>query len=66
MPGLFGIEPQLPVALNWLTTSCEILPRLETSIPLASAHARTAVLSIGELALRVLERLPLTLRALLT
>ena len=63
-----GSEVQLPAALNWLTTSCGILPRFESSMPLDAAQARIALLSIGvgEPALRLLERLPLTLRALLT
>ena len=39
---LVGDRSQLPAALNWLTMSREILPRFETSIPLASAQARTA------------------------
>ena len=59
-------EVQLPAALNWLTTSCGILPRFESSMPLDAAQARIALLSMGETALRLLVRLPLTLRALLT
>jgi hypothetical protein len=68
LPGLsiWEIRPQLPAALNWLTTSCGILPRFDSSIPLASAQRGTARLSMPELALRLVERFPLTLRALLT
>src|SRR3712207_5127296 len=34
---------QLPAARNWSTTLCGILPRADTSMPLALAHSLTAV-----------------------
>jgi hypothetical protein len=61
---VFG-EPQLPAVRYCSSTEAGTRPRLESSMPLEAAQARTALRSTPELALRLVERFPLTLRALL-
>jgi hypothetical protein len=58
-------EPQLPALRYCWSTEAGTRPRLESSMPLEAAQARTALRSTAELAFRLVERFPLTLRALL-
>jgi hypothetical protein len=56
---------QLPALRYCWSTEAGTRPRLDSSMPLEAAQARTALRSTAELALQLIERFPLTLRALL-
>jgi hypothetical protein len=57
-------KPQLPALRYCSSTEAGSRPRLESWMPLEAAQARTALRSTAELGFRLVERFPLTLRAL--
>jgi hypothetical protein len=62
---LWFSEPQLPALRYCSNTEAGSRPGLESWMPLEVVQARTALRSTAQLGFRLVERFPLTLRALL-
>jgi hypothetical protein len=62
---LWFSEPQLPALRYCSNIEAGSRPRLESWMPLEVVQARTALRSTAQLGFRLVERFPLTLRALL-